>query len=67
MLNFWGEWGKGWGAVPLVHPLDSRQSLILTKTLLFPHKPAYFLNESHDSYKNEDNNSKFYITNLIPF
>ena len=40
-------------------------SLIFTKTLSFPHKTAYFLNDSHDSYKNADGNSMFYITIVI--
>ena len=30
-------------------------------------KEAYFLNNSHRSYKNVDGNSNFRITNLIPF
>ena len=42
-------------------------SLVFTKTLLFQHKTSYFSNESHDSYKNADVNSKFHITKLIPF
>ena len=43
---------------------QSKQSLILTKTLCFPHKSAYFLNDWHDSYKNADGNSKFRISKL---
>ena len=38
---------------------QSKQSLILTKTLFFPQKTAYFLNDWHDSYKNAGGNSKF--------
>ena len=38
--------------------------LIFAKTLLFPHKTAYFSNSSHDAYKNADGNSKFNITKL---
>ena len=37
-------------------------SIIFTKTLLFPHKTAYFLNKSYDMYKNADCDSKFTIT-----
>ena len=43
---------------------QSKLSLIFTKTLLLPHKTAYFLNDSHDAYKNVDGNSKFNITKL---
>ena len=32
--------------------------------LLFPHKTAYFSNNSHNAYKNADGNSKFNITKL---
>ena len=46
---------------------QSNVSPIFTKTLLFPHKTAYILNESYGSYKDADSNSKFYITKLIPF
>ena len=37
---------------------QSKLSLIFTKTLLFPHKTAYFSNNSHNAYKNADGNSK---------
>ena len=43
---------------------QSKLSLIFTKTLLFPHKTAYFSNNSHNAYKNADGNSKFNITKL---
>ena len=43
---------------------QSKLSLMFTKTLLFTHKTTYFFNNSHDPYKNEDGNSKFYITKL---
>ena len=33
---------------------QSKLSLIFTKTLLFPHKTAYFSNNSHNAYKNAD-------------
>ena len=36
------------------------------KTLLFPHKTAYFSNNSHNAYKNADGNSKINITNKTP-
>ena len=42
-------------AVPKFHSNDK-----------FPHKTTYFLNNSHDVYKNADGNSKFYITKLNP-
>ena len=42
-------------------------SLIFSKTLLFPHKTAYFSNNSHDAYKNVDGNAKFNITKLNPW
>ena len=45
---------------------QSQLSLIFTKTLLFPHKTAYFSNNSHNAYKNADGNSKFNITKLNP-
>ena len=45
---------------------QSKLSLIFTKTLLFPHKTAHFLNLLHDTYKNVDGNSKFNITKQIP-
>ena len=34
------------------------------KHLFFPHKTAYFSNNSHNVYKNADGNSKFNITKL---
>ena len=40
---------------------QSNLSLIFTKTLLFSHKTTYFSNDSYDSYKNADGNSKIYI------
>ena len=43
---------------------ETKLSLIFSKTLLFPHKTAYFLNNSHNAYKNADSNSKFNITKL---
>ena len=46
---------------------QSQLSLIFTKTLLFPHKTAYFSNNSHNAYKNADGNSKFNITKLNPW
>ena len=46
---------------------QSKLSLIFTKTLLFPHKTAYFSNNSHNVYKNADDNSKFNITKLNPW
>ena len=36
------------------------------QTLLFPHKTAYFLNNSHKAYKNAHGNSKLNITKLNP-
>ena len=45
---------------------QSQLSLIFTKTLLFPHKTAYFSNNSHNPYKTADGNSKFNITKLNP-
>ena len=45
---------------------QSKLSLKFTK-LLFPHKTAYFSNNSHNTYKNADCNSKFNITNLNPW
>ena len=46
---------------------QSKLSLILTETLLRPHKTAYFSNNSHNAYKNTDGNSKFNITKLNPW
>ena len=46
---------------------QSKLSLIFSKMLLFPHKTAYFSNNSHDAYKNADGNSKFNITKLNPW
>ena len=46
---------------------QSQLSLIFTKTLLFPHKTAYFSNNSHNPYKTADGNSKFNITKLNPW
>ena len=43
---------------------QSKLSLIFTKTL-FPHKTAYFSDNSHDALKNADD-SKFHITKLNP-
>ena len=31
---------------------QSKLSIVFIKTLLFPHKTAYFSNNSHDAYKN---------------
>ena len=42
-------------------------SLIFAKTLLLPHKRASLLNDSHDSYKSADGNSKLHITRVISF
>ena len=46
---------------------QSKLSLVFIETLLVPHKTAYFLNDWHNSYKNADGNSKFYIAKLISF
>ena len=46
---------------------QSQQSLFFTKTFLFPHKTAYFLNNSQNAHKNTDDNSKFYTINLNPW
>ena len=46
---------------------ESKLSLIFSKTLLFPHKTAYFSNNSHDAYKNAHDSSKFNITKLNPW
>ena len=46
---------------------QSKLSLKFTKLLLFPHKTAYFSNNSHNAYENADCNSKFHITNLNPW
>ena len=46
---------------------QSKLSLKFTKLLLFPHKTAYFSNNSHNAYENADCNSKFKITNLNPW
>ena len=43
---------------------QSKLSIIFTKTLLFPHKTAYFLSDSQNAYKNADVNTKFNITKL---
>ena len=43
---------------------QGKLSLIFTSTLLFPHKTAYILNNSHGAYKNAVDNSKFNITKL---
>ena len=43
----------------------NKLSLIFTKTILFPHKTAYFMNNSHNAYKNVDVNSKFNITKFF--
>ena len=45
---------------------QSKLSLILTKTPLFPHKTAYVSNKLHNAYKNAEGNSNFSITNLNP-
>ena len=45
---------------------QSKLSLIFTKTLLFPHKTAYFSNSLHGAYKNADGKSKFNTTKLNP-
>ena len=39
-------------------------SVIFIKTLLYPYKTAHFSNNSHNTYKNADGNSKFNITKL---
>ena len=41
---------------------QSKLSLIFSKTLLLPHKTAYFLNNLHDAYKNADGKSKFILS-----
>ena len=46
---------------------QSKLTLIFTKTILFPHKTAYFSKNSHNAYKNADGNSKFNITKLNPW
>ena len=46
---------------------QNKLPLIFTKTLLFPHKTAYFSNRSHNAYKNADGNSKFNMTKLNPW
>ena len=46
---------------------QSKLPLTFTQTLPFPLKIAYFLNDSYDSDRNVNDNSKFHITNLIPF
>ena len=33
---------------------ESKPSIIFTKTLLFPHKTAYFPNKSHHAHKNAE-------------
>ena len=43
---------------------QSKLSIIFTKTLLFPHKTAYFFSDSLNAYKNADGNTKFNITKL---
>ena len=45
---------------------ESKLSLIFTIALLFPHKTAYFLNNSYKAYKNAAGNSKFNTTELNP-
>ena len=37
-------------------------SIIFTETILFSQKTAYFSNDSYDSYKNSDGNSKSHMT-----
>ena len=39
-------------------------SVIFIKTLLYPYKTAHFSNNSHNTYKNADGNSKFNISTL---
>ena len=39
-------------------------SVIFIKTLLYPYKTAHFSNNSHNTYKNADGNSKFNISKL---
>ena len=46
---------------------QSKLSLKFTKLLLFPHKTAYFSNNSDNAYENADCNWKFHITNLNPW
>ena len=43
---------------------QSKLFLLFSKTLLFPHKIAYFSNNSNETYKNTNGNSKFNITKL---
>ena len=43
---------------------QSKLTLIFTKTILFPHKTAYFSNKSYKAYKNAGGNSKFNVTKL---
>ena len=46
---------------------QSKLSIKFTKLLLFPHKTAYFSNNSHSAYENAQCNSNFNITNLNPW
>ena len=46
---------------------QNKLSLNFTETLLFPQKTQYFLNNSHNAYKNSDGNSKCHITKLNPW
>ena len=43
---------------------QSKLPLIFIKTILFPHKTAYFSYNSRNAYKNADDNSKCNITTL---
>ena len=54
--------------VTVIQPFGTQSKLcpIFSKTLLFPHKTAYFWNSSHDTYKKADDNSKINITKLNP-
>ena len=45
----------------------AKQAVPSLLTLLFPHKTAYFLNDSCDSYKRADENPKFHINKFNPF
>ena len=46
---------------------ESKLSLIFTKTPYFQHKTTCFSNNSHNAYKNADDNSKFNITEINPW
>ena len=43
---------------------QSKLSIIFIETLLSPHKTAYSSNNSHNTYKNTDDDSNFNTVNL---